>query len=83
MASPDLLLIEGGTVVTMDGHGGTTGTERAPGHVVVRRGRIESVGAGPVAGLSGADQASAQRVDATGCLVTPGWSTPITISTSG
>ena len=71
MSSPDLLLLEGGTVVTMDGQGGGIGAEHAPGHVVVRSGRIESVGAGP-ATLSEADRASAVRVDTTGCLVTPG-----------
>src|SRR3954447_18484510 len=72
MNSSGLLVIEGGAVVTMDGQGGGTGTEHAVGHVVVRRGRIESVGAGPATGLSDADRASARTVDATGCLITPG-----------
>ena len=72
MATSDLLVVEGGTVVTMDGAGdGAYGHEHAVGHVVVRRNRIESVAAGPVPpdlpGLS-----DAERVDATGCLVTPG-----------
>ena len=72
MASPELLVIDGGTVVTMDGQDGGTGAEHAPGHVLVRDGRIESVGAGPAPVLSDADRASARHVDASGCLVTPG-----------
>jgi cytosine/adenosine deaminase-related metal-dependent hydrolase len=74
MATADLLVVEGGTVVTMNGAGGAAGGhghEHAVGHVVVRGNRIESVGPGRVApdlpGLAGAE-----RVDATGCLVTPG-----------
>ncbi len=71
MSSDELLLIEGATVVTMDGRDGL-GSEHADGHVLVRRGRIESVGpgAGPV--LTGVDASSVRHVDATGCLVTPG-----------
>ncbi len=72
MSAPDLLLIEGGTVVTMDGQGGATGAEHTPGHVVVRRGRIEGVGAGPATEISDDERASARRVDASGCLITPG-----------
>ncbi len=72
MTSPDLTLIEGGTVATMDGRDGGTGAEHAPGHVLVRNGRIETVGPGPARGLSDADRAIARRVDASGCLVTPG-----------
>ena len=72
MTTPDLLVVEGGTVATMDGRGGGAGAEHAPGHVVVRRGRIESVGAGPAPHLSEADRAAVRHVDATGCLVTPG-----------
>ena len=72
MASPELLLIEGATVVTMDGQDGGPGAEHAPGHLLVRHGRIESVGAGPAPLLSDADRAGARSVDASGCLVTPG-----------
>ena len=74
----DVLVVEGGAVVTMDGapegrrgHGGPGpaghGTEHAEGHVVVRAGRIEAVGPGPGPAIEGA-----RRVDARGCLVTPG-----------
>jgi cytosine/adenosine deaminase-related metal-dependent hydrolase len=55
------ILIEGATVVTMDG-------ERSEfvGHVAVDGNRIVAVGPGPST-LDG------QRVDATGCLITPGF----------
>ena len=56
-------------MVTMDGQGRA---EHAPGHVVLRGGRIESVGPAGAA-LADADRATpVRRVDATGCLVTPG-----------
>jgi cytosine/adenosine deaminase-related metal-dependent hydrolase len=67
-AGRDVLVIEGGTVVTMDVPQG--GREHAPGHVVVRNGRIEAVGAGPAPTQTSADVV--RRVDAGGCLVTPG-----------
>src|ERR1700710_2850983 len=59
-------VIEGGVVATMDGGR----AEHAPGHLVLRDGRIEAVGPGaaPAAGPG----ASVTRVDARGCLVTPG-----------
>ena len=73
MSSAELVLIEGGTVVTMNGHGdGGLGSEHRVGHVLVRRGRIESVGPGPGPVLPEGDGSSVRRVDATGCLVTPG-----------
>lgn len=58
----DVIVIEGAHVVTVDG------TEHSDGHVVVEAGRISAVGAGP------APQApsGAERVDARGCLLTPG-----------
>ena len=57
-----VIVIEGAHVVTVDG------TEHSDGHVVVEAGRISAVGAGP------APQApsGAERVDARGCLLTPG-----------
>ncbi len=61
----DVVVIEGGTVVTMHG-----GRELEGGHVVVRGGRIDAVGSGP-APRPTSDEA-VRRVDARGCLVTPG-----------
>jgi len=58
-----VLVIENGTVVTMDG----ARSEHHSGHVVLRRGRVEAVGDGAAPDLPGA-----QRLDARGCLVTPG-----------
>jgi cytosine/adenosine deaminase-related metal-dependent hydrolase len=57
------LVIEHAAIATVD----AAGTEHTTGHVVVADGVIESVGAGP-APAGAADR----RVDATGCLVTPG-----------
>jgi cytosine/adenosine deaminase-related metal-dependent hydrolase len=59
------VIIEGGTVVTMDG-----AREHSPGHVVVRAGRIDAVGPGPAPRVPSDDVV--RRVDARGCLVTPG-----------
>ncbi len=56
--------IEGGHVATVDG----AGTEHADGHVVLDGGRVVAVGAGPVPPR----YADAARLDARGCLVTPG-----------
>ncbi|GAA1742595.1 8-oxoguanine deaminase [Luedemannella helvata] len=61
-----ITVIEGGAVATVDG----AGTEYADGHVVVDGGRIVAVGAGP-APVAG-DGREVERVDASGCLVTPG-----------
>jgi cytosine/adenosine deaminase-related metal-dependent hydrolase len=56
-------VITGGAVCTVD----AAGTEYRTGHVVLDGGVIESVGAGaPPEAVAG------QRIDATGCLVTPG-----------
>jgi cytosine/adenosine deaminase-related metal-dependent hydrolase len=57
-------VIENAAIATVD----SAGTEHATGHVVVDGGVIEAVGAGP-APAGEADR----RVDATGCLVTPGF----------
>ena len=62
----EVLLIEGGVVATMDG----ARAEHAPGHVVVRAGRIEAVGPGPAPDPEPGEVVD--RVDARGCLVTPG-----------
>jgi cytosine/adenosine deaminase-related metal-dependent hydrolase len=61
------LVIEGATVVTMDG----ARRELAGGHVVVAGNRITHVGDGPAPTdvAAGADR----RIDASGCLVTPGF----------
>ncbi|GDY29730.1 hydroxyatrazine ethylaminohydrolase [Gandjariella thermophila] len=56
-------MITGGAVFTADAEG----TEYRTGHVVLDGGVIEAVGAGPAP-----DDPPGQRVDATGCLVTPG-----------
>jgi cytosine/adenosine deaminase-related metal-dependent hydrolase len=74
MAPSRLLVIEGGTVVTMNGaegaEPGAHGAEHTPGHVVIRGSRIEAVGAGPAPEPNQED--GVERVDARGCLVTPG-----------
>jgi cytosine/adenosine deaminase-related metal-dependent hydrolase len=58
------IVIDGASVSTVDGEG----TEYAVGHVVVNDGVIEAVGDGPAPDLGEVDR----RVDARGCLVTPG-----------
>ncbi|HET9123363.1 MAG TPA: 8-oxoguanine deaminase [Solirubrobacteraceae bacterium] len=58
------VVIDGCAIATVDG----SGTEHARGHVVVRDGRIAAVGAGPAP-----DVEAARRVDARGCLATPGF----------
>ncbi|GAA2347126.1 8-oxoguanine deaminase [Saccharopolyspora halophila] len=55
------LIIEGGAVAAVD----DAGTEFAEGHVVVEGDRIAAVGPGSAEGPG-------RRIDATGCLVTPG-----------
>jgi cytosine/adenosine deaminase-related metal-dependent hydrolase len=63
MTSADMI-IENATVVTMDGelH------EYPSGHVVVEGNRIAAVGPGPAP-----SDVDGNRIDATGCLVTPGF----------
>lgn len=68
---PARLVVEGAAVVTVDapGHPGPgIGTEYDEGHVVVEGGRIASVGSGPAPELDGSER----RIDARGCVVTPG-----------
>ena len=55
------MILEGATVVTMDGRR----SEFPTGHVVVEGNRITAVGPGPAA-------AEGDRLDVSGCLVTPG-----------
>ncbi|MCS5496457.1 8-oxoguanine deaminase [Cnuibacter physcomitrellae] len=76
--SADRLILEHAYVVTVD----VDGTEHPDGHVVVDGGRIVAVGAGAAPGWAreGADPQrpdaggflSVERLDASGCLVTPG-----------
>lgn len=58
-------VIEGGHVATVD----SSGTEHAPGHIVLDGERIVAVGAGPAPDQWRSD---AVVVDASGCLITPG-----------
>jgi cytosine/adenosine deaminase-related metal-dependent hydrolase len=58
-----MLVLEGCAVASVD----DGGTEHADGHVVVADGRIAAVGPGPAPATAGA-----RRVDARGCLATPG-----------
>jgi len=57
-------IIENAAIATVDANG----TEHATGHVVVADNVIEAVGAGPAP-----EGPADRRVDATGCLVTPGF----------
>ena len=59
-----MIVIENGAVATVD----AVGTEHRFGHVVVDEDRIVAVGSGPAPALPG----PVRRVDASGCLVTPG-----------
>jgi cytosine/adenosine deaminase-related metal-dependent hydrolase len=60
------IVIENAAIATVDGEG--AGTEHASGHVVVRDDVIEAVGPGPAP-----DGPADRRIDAGGCLVTPGF----------
>jgi cytosine/adenosine deaminase-related metal-dependent hydrolase len=64
--SPDVstVVLDGCAIVTMD----PSRTEHATGHVVVTDRRITAVGAGPAPAVP----PGSRRVDATGCLATPG-----------
>lgn len=69
----EVVIIEGGTVATMDGAASgpsAHGAEHVDGHVVVRGGRLVAVGSGPAPEPEPGDVV--RRVDARGCLVTPG-----------
>ena len=63
-AGSDIAVLEGAHVVTVDG----SGSEFAGGHVVVAGNRITAVGPG----ATPATPAGARRIDASGCLITPG-----------
>ena len=65
MTTP-VTVMDGGVVATMDG----VRAEHAPGHLVVRDGLVEAVGPGPAPAFDPA--MPVDRVDARGCLVTPG-----------
>ncbi|WP_030155215.1 8-oxoguanine deaminase [Glycomyces sp. NRRL B-16210] len=56
-------VIDNAWVATVD----SSGTEHAPGHLVIEDGRITAVGPGPGPNLDGA-----LRIDGSGCLATPG-----------
>jgi cytosine/adenosine deaminase-related metal-dependent hydrolase len=58
----DTLVIEGCAIATVD----AAGTEHADGHLVIEGGRIVAVGAGAAPASEG------RRIDARGCLATPG-----------
>lgn len=64
MSGGEVTIIEGGAVATVD----AAGTEHGEGHVVVQGGKIVAVGPGPAPERF----AAGRRVDAHGCLVTPG-----------
>ncbi len=61
------MILEGATVVTMD----PRRSEYASGHVVVEGNRITAVGAGPAP--TDGDRIDGDRIDLSGCLVTPGF----------
>ena len=71
---PATVILDGCTVVTMDGQG----SEYASGHVVITGNKITAVGPGspPAAGVASSSVANSsgtiRRVDASGCLATPG-----------
>lgn len=58
------VVLDGCAIATVD----AAATEHATGHVVITEGRIVAVGAGPAPSIEGA-----RRVDARGCLATPGF----------
>jgi 8-oxoguanine deaminase len=62
------LLLDGCAIVTMDG----PRTEYATGHVVVAGNRIAAVAPGPAPAPSAAGNGEVRRIDARGCLATPG-----------
>ncbi|MBA8823132.1 cytosine/adenosine deaminase-related metal-dependent hydrolase [Saccharopolyspora lacisalsi] len=67
MSRPERVVVEGGSVITVDSSTGV-GTEHSDGHLVVEGERILEVGAGPAP----AQPVPVRRVDASGCVLTPG-----------
>ncbi len=64
-----LLILDGCAIVTMDG----PRTEHARGYLVTDGNRITAVGPGsPPADLTGPEDGEVRRIDASGCLATPG-----------
>jgi cytosine/adenosine deaminase-related metal-dependent hydrolase len=61
------LVVEGCAIATIDGQR----TEHAVGHIVVTGNRISAVGAGAAPAMAG-DGGEVSRIDASGCLATPG-----------
>jgi cytosine/adenosine deaminase-related metal-dependent hydrolase len=61
------LVVEGCAIATIDGQR----TEHAVGHIVVTGNRISAVGAGAAPDMAG-DGGEVSRIDASGCLATPG-----------
>jgi cytosine/adenosine deaminase-related metal-dependent hydrolase len=61
-----VIVVEGCAVATMD----AANTEYASGHIVIEGDRLTAVGPGDAPGATGGG--SATRIDATGCLATPG-----------
>jgi len=62
------VVLDGCAIVTMDAQR----TEHASGHVVVTGNKITAVGPGPAPAAVPAPAGPARRVDAAGCLATPG-----------
>jgi cytosine/adenosine deaminase-related metal-dependent hydrolase len=76
-ASTDTLILDGCAVVTMDGQGSdySAGREYSAGHVVITGNEIVAVGPGaaPAPSLAGPPTGrTIRRIDASGCLATPG-----------
>ena len=63
MTADDVLVLEDCAIATLDDHA----AEHAAGYVVIRGNRIEAVGSGRAPEIPGA-----RRIDASGCLLTPG-----------
>lgn len=70
------IVIENCSIATVD----AGDTEYTSGHIVVADNKIESVGAGKAPENL---ENVVRRIDGTGHLATPAWSTPTTTSTSG
>jgi cytosine/adenosine deaminase-related metal-dependent hydrolase len=62
------VVLDGCAIATMD----ASRAEYASGHVIVSGNQVTAVGPGPAPALPGPADASVRRVDARGCLATPG-----------